>query len=385
MVFYAAKVIKLFIVENKKALISIINFKGLSGAVNYVNETAQVIKSKYGLEIDVLTARKDRKAYPFKVRTAFLVKNLRGEFKRRAFSWYCGFISSGYGLINGHGELLNQDVLTLHNLIHLTYEKFSKKPDGLWKFHDRMLSSGNFKILIANSQFMKKDLVSRFSIPEEKIRVVYPSYNSSVFTDPPYKQEAKKTLGISPSSFCFLLPASGDFAKRGVDRFLKIFSEILTVEKNCQALITGKDPNTTLYMEKIKASGLEGKVSIIQPRKDVKTIYACADCVLYPAVLEEFGISLTEAMACSIPVLCSPEIGACELMESRARSFSVCSSNEEFISRALSLISGKVSDDIFMENAIAVRKRTWEKTASEIYEVYREILSANSIVMNKSK
>lgn len=366
-------------------LISIINLKGLSGAVNYINETVPVIKNKYGLEIDVLTSRKEKRAYSFKVRTTPLIKNLHGQLKRRAFSWYCDFISSEYALVNGHGELLNQDVLTLHNLIHLTYEKFSKKPDGLWKFHDRMLSSGNFKILIANSQFMKKDLVSRFSIPDEKIRVIYPSYNSSVFTNIPSKQEAKKILGISPSSFCFLLPASGDFAKRGVDRFLEIFFEILTVKKNCQALITGKDPSTPLYLEKIKSLGLENKVKIIQPVKEVKILYACADCVLYPAVLEEFGISLTEAMACALPVLCSAETGACELMENRAKSFSVCRSNREFVSRALALISGQLPDEILLNNAIVVRKQKWEKTAAEIYEVYREILVKNSIVINKPK
>lgn len=356
----------------KKILISIINLKGISGAVNYITQTSTISKEKYGLEINVLTAKKEEKNYPFEVSTIPLIKNMHGYSKRYLFSKYSNFISKKYSLLNGHGDLLNQDVLTLHNLIQRTYEKLNKPIDGLWKFHDKMLSEKKFTFIIANSIFMKKDIISRFKIPEERVRVVYPSYNPSITKLKNGKEQSKKLIGLNPEGFCFLLPASGDFLKRGVNRFIDIFLKIYNENKNCQAIITGKDSNLKKYLSKISDMGLSNNIKIIEPIKDVNIIYESADCIIYPAVLEEFGIALMEGMVCKIPVLCTQEIGVTELMTEEIKKFSLCLSDQDFISKALMLINKQVSQDMFNDNAIHISQRTWEKTSDDIYKVYTE-------------
>ncbi len=359
--------------KGRKILISILNLKGLSGAVNYVKKTSLILKEKYGLDIDIITSKKDENDTNLKIHTIPLINNFHGYFKRKMFAWYFNLISGNYDIVNGHGELISQDVLTLHNLVHLTYEKLSKPQDGLWLFHEKMLSSGKFKKIIANSELMKKDLISRFNISEEKIKVIYPSFNPSIISQMPEKGVAKKDLGLSPSSFCFLLPASGDFTKRGVNKFINIFAQIYAKRNDCQAIITGKDASISSYQVQIKKLGLENKIKIIPPLKEVKKLYACADCVIYPAVLEEFGIALNESMACSIPVLCSKDIGVLEIMSPEARNFSICLKEEDFISKALALMSGKIPLSIFQNNADKIRSNTWEKTSEAIYSVYSDI------------
>ncbi len=351
------------------------NFKGLSGAINYVNEVLPLLKDTYGIEADILTARKEKIDYPFKVNSLPIIKNLRGYWKRAAFSYCAGFISKKYKAVNGHGELIKQDILTLHNLIHLTYQKLNRKPDGLWDFHRKMLSSpDNFKFLIANSNLMKQDLVNRFSIKEEKIKVIYPSFNARAVRNMPDKKDAKKSFGLDPELFCFLLPASGDFEKRGVKRFIKILKTLKDLKYDFQAMITGKDSRSDEYIQLIHSLGVEKTIKIMPPVKNVSTLYACGDCVIYPAEIEEFGIALTEAMAAKIPVLCSPHIGACELMTKEAYDFSICEKDEEYIHKAIALFERKVKTEIFSQNAWNISQRTWEKTAGEIFSVYKNFI-----------
>lgn len=359
----------------KKFLVAILNLKGFSGAINYINEILPILKERYAIETDVLTARKETIDYPFKVKTMPLIKNLRGYYKRAIFSYCTNFISKNYKAVNGHGELLKQDILTLHNLIHLTYEKLKLKPDGLWHFHQKMLSSSdNFKFLIANSNLMKKDLINRFSIPQDKIKVIYPSYNPRVLISTLNKKQAKKALGLNPDLFCFLLPASGAFEKRGVKRFIRIVKTIKDLRYDFQALITGKDLKSKEYLRLINYLSMEKTIKIIAPLKDVSTLYACGDCVIYPAQIEEFGIALMEAMVAKIPILCSPHIGVCELMTKQAHDFSICERDEEYIQKAIDLINGRVKTEIFLQNTKKISERTWEKTAAEIFDVYKNFI-----------
>ncbi|MEW5952036.1 MAG: glycosyltransferase family 4 protein [Elusimicrobiota bacterium] len=358
-----------------KILLPILNMKGSSGAVNYVKETVPIIKERYAVETEILTSRTDNDYYPFRIIKMPLIKNFRGYWKRLLFSAFAKIISKKYDIINGHGELLKQDILTLHNLIHLSYEKLNRKKDGLWFFHQKMLSSkDSFKIIIANSAFMKKDLIERFGIKEENIKIVYPSYNPIAAKELPDKKEAKIFFGLNPDKFCFLLPASGDFEKRGVRRFIRILSQVNLRHKNIQALITGKDANIEEYMRLLKDLGLGNIVKIIPPTKNIPNLYACADCVIYPAVLEEFGIALTEAMAAGIPVICSEHIGAVELMTEEAADFSICKNEEEFAAKAEEILQDKIKKDIFIKNSQKIKQRTWEKTSEEIYLVYKNFI-----------
>jgi glycosyltransferase involved in cell wall biosynthesis len=188
------------------------------------------------------------------------------------------------------------------------------------------------------------------------------------------KEQARKIIGLNPESFCFLLPASGDFLKRDVNRFIDIFLKIYNENKNCQAIITGKDSSFKKYLSKISDIGLSNIIKIIEPIKDVNIIYESADCIIYPAVLEEFGIAIMEGMVSKIPVLCTMDIGVTELMKEEVKNFSLCLSDYDFVSKALMLINKQVSKDMFNDNAIHISHMTWEKTSDDIYKVYNDTL-----------
>ena len=81
-------------------------------------------------------------------------------------------------LVIGHGDILNQDILYIHNCVHLAYELVERKslPEDheVGSIHTSILTKGSYKVLICNSEMMKNDLVKRFKIDPEKAVVIYP-------------------------------------------------------------------------------------------------------------------------------------------------------------------------------------------------------------------
>ncbi|MFM2477085.1 glycosyltransferase [Celerinatantimonas sp. MCCC 1A17872] len=158
------------------------------------------------------------------------------------------FINKGnFDLVIGHGDNLYQDILYLHNCVHLAHELIHNEPlpedNQLNLFHTKLLNSRNFKRIIANSNLMKSDLIARFNISEDIIDVIYPSFNPNTF----YVQNAtsiknnKNILGIKENEIVIGFVTSGDFQKRGLDNFIKIIEDLPdSIIKNVKILIVGK-------------------------------------------------------------------------------------------------------------------------------------------------
>ncbi len=133
-----------------------------------------------------------------------------------------------YALVHGHGDVRVQDVLSLHNCVHAAHEAIHGSPlsaqSAVGRLHATILRTGAFQILIANSELMAAEVRSRFGVPAEKIRVVYPGHDPTRFRPEDrdlHRAPMRAALGIGPDDFLAGLITSGDFLKRGVRVFLE--------------------------------------------------------------------------------------------------------------------------------------------------------------------
>lgn len=326
---------------NKKILISILQLhKSAAGAMRNTHEQIRYFKAK-GHEVHVICDLLDEDA----VRASGAVphKTIKwpstGTFRRKFYNWQAQWWIKRHrpDLVVGHGDLSQQDVLCLHNSVHLAHELIHGTPlpesAEMWPIHTPQLRDRKFKHLIANSHLMRDDLIKRFNIPPEMITVIYPAYDDHKFTPLSLeeRQKVRGTFGIKDNEVVVGLITSGNFKKRGVDVFFDAVTKLSPeLKARTRFWVVGKDtlPETP-----------EGvRVEQMPVRVDVETYYRALDLFVLPARIEEFGRVQLEAMACGAPVVSTAQVGASELLLGKARDYILETTEARALAQAMQLI-----------------------------------------------
>jgi UDP-glucose:(heptosyl)LPS alpha-1,3-glucosyltransferase len=309
----------------KKIAIVCRNLMGYGGTTTTVYQHATQLR-KLGWDVHLYADRLD----PQRVKNAgatphriCLIPIIR-RFNRQLFatSFEKKLTGMGFDVVHGHGDVYHQDILSLHNCVHLTHEIINgtEAPDkGVFRLHHRQLSAPTFRLLIANSNLMKTDLVKRFSIPPEKIKVIYPGYDPAKFNandQPLMRQQYRQKLSAKPDDILVGMITSGDFKKRGVINFLKMIRALHEdSKKKMRAVIVGKESHNKPYQSFIKENRLAPFITFLPSIPNIEYVYHALDIFVYPAHLEEFGQSVQEAFVCGLPVIASKRVGAMELLD----------------------------------------------------------------------
>ena len=239
--------------STKRAAIVIRQLEKNTGAARNAFEQIRLLQRE-GYKVDVIGQKLDKKkirdygATPVQVRIFFK----KGYKRRIAFENKVSSILKrrNYNLVLGHGDNFSQDVLFLHNCVHLASElvhgKKLSSTDSVGRLHEEMISKGDYKLLIANSRAMKRDLVDRFGVDESKIEVLYQGFSPSEFDvdqKSEWREKIRKNLGLSDDKLLIGLVTSGAFAKRNVDLFIRAISKIdEKLKAKCNFVIVGRDP-----------------------------------------------------------------------------------------------------------------------------------------------
>lgn len=247
-----------------------------------------------------------------------------GYFRRRFYQMQVErWVKKNHpNLVIGHGDILHQDILFLHNCVHLAHELIEGQPlptdHEVGRIHEEILLNGTYKLLVCNSQMMKEDLVKRFRIDPSKAVVIYPEVNLSKFevADPEsVKKEWRSKLGIPQDAFVFGLVTSGNFKKRNLGMLIEAFKEVQKIHPESYLFVAGGNIDQNFR------DMIDERVTFAPTLIDVKNYYYLLDAFVLPAHIEEFGRSVLEAMACGRPVITTKTVGASEIIEGRGREF----------------------------------------------------------------
>jgi UDP-glucose:(heptosyl)LPS alpha-1,3-glucosyltransferase len=212
-------------------------------------------------------------------------------------------------LVIGHGDLMVQDVLFLHNMVKAThaalYGTTTCEDSDHGRLHEQILCQGQWKLVVANSPMMAEELQQRYAIPPPRILTLMPGIDLRRFCPAAPAQRAgmKQAMGLRPDKFVVGFITSGSFRKRGLDQFAQTVAQLAVP---VQLLIVGRDePGPYLR-------GLD----YVHHRQlaQVAQAYYATDVMLHTAYYEEFGMVVAEAMACGTPVITSRQVGASALL-----------------------------------------------------------------------
>lgn len=261
-------------------------------------------------------------------------------------------------------------VVTIHDLIPLRYLVMSWwKKKIYYEWNKRAIFQSNTIIAVSN---FTADLIHQlFSIPFEKVIVIYEA------PDPVFYTEGEEGgQGENSREPYFLAFASWRFHK-GLDVLLKGFS---IAHVRAKLLLVGEKPPVGVVNKgllKLIQRLIREKRLVFTGRvedKKLVTLYRNALAFIHPSREEGFGLPPLEAMATGVPVVSADISVSREVLAESAIYYPVENYQE------LSFTLEKVEKDLILRKEYASRSReraglfSWQKAAKETIEVYKKCL-----------
>lgn len=229
----------------------------------------------------------------------------------------------------GHGDIIEQDVLFMHNCVHKASELIHEKPldakSAIGRIHDTIMTRKRFKVLICNSQLMLDDFSARYDLSGIQTAIIHPELNTQGFSTSPDEITAMGTAlrseyGLGGEDLVIGLITSGDFVKRNVANAIKAFAQLPHARMPLKLFIAGKN-ETQPYKTLAAELGIADKVIFAPAIPDVQRYYYAVNIFMLPAFIEEFGKSVLEAMYCRKPVVIGKYVGAAEILPDDSKKY----------------------------------------------------------------
>ncbi len=299
-------------------------------------------------------------------RTAWEVSALPWRVRKMEYDVYHG---THFTVPPGLGK---PTVATVHDV---TFYLLPRRYDPLHRWYYRALaeSAARANRIIVPSRSVADAFVDRFPLTKGRIRVV-PEAPSAVFRPASDGEvaEALERHGIEPP---FLLcVGTGEPNKRAVDA-VRALPLLLERGIDCRLALAGNPGRLTVPLAKeAERLGVGSRVRFLGyvTDDDLRALYTGAVALVFPSLIEGFGLPPLEAMACGTPVISSDAPAMNEVL--RGAAIFVPRRNPRAIAEAAAQLLREPS----RREEWSARAReyaaafSWQRTAAETAAVYRE-------------
>jgi len=242
----------------------------------------------------------------------------------------------------GHGRGSFFKFLSLRNFF---YEKLEK----------RELLGGGVKKIIPVSNSLGAMIKTKHPIASEKLmNAIYPATPFSADRSAEAEVTDKKGLCIG-----FI---GKEWKRKGLEKVVQIWRALNQQERLFKLKVAGvaKESVSHLFNEGDHDYEILGVISDREP------FYNSLDILIHPAKLEAFGMVVVEALSLNVPVLCSTETGAHEVLGEFGNHLPWNSNLGEWTEAVKQVLGFKVPELPF--------SRGWDQVAQEYCMEYQSIL-----------
>ena len=295
---------------------------------------------------------------------------------------------SGCDIVVNFGRLFSADILRCGAATHRGFllrmgaeggpgrsiwQSISGYHRSLLAVEKRQFGSDRLKKIIAVSQFVKKDIISNYSVAEEKIGVLYNGVDAQLF-HPRRRSEYRRSIRARwkiPLEAPLVLFAGSGFRRKGLDRLISLWTSKKLRE--FYLLVVGADAKLSRY-QAWGESVAPGRIVFTGRQDDIENYFAAADLLVLLALQEGFGNVVVEGLAAGLPVLVSRDVGAAELLTGRLAEGIVDGWNEpEDLAAKLVSLAAKSKDATLTEEARRIaEEHSWDNHFHKLDAILRE-------------
>jgi glycosyltransferase involved in cell wall biosynthesis len=270
-----------------------------------------------------------------------------------------------------------------------TYHGFA--PIGTWRNYKQRLKMIDHRVgtflalrsrvykIITVSNFLKEELVEKYFVNENRIRVIYNGVDTERF-NPNINGSCVKTFyGLKNCPVVLYLGRLAPY--KGVQFLIEAIPRVLEKVPETKFLISGAMRYDIADLSQLLRN-LEVEKSVIfagyVSEQKVPELYASCDVFCYPSLWEGFGLTPAEAQACGKPVVGFDTCAIPEVVKNMRTGLLVEPRNVEALAEGL--VSLLQDEERRFHMGLEARKRvlrlfSWDKAAEETLQVYHEVLS----------
>lgn len=156
-----------------------------------------------------------------------------------------------------------------------------------------------------------EDYKKHYALTDNRYTLLPPGLDESfrLDGDPVATRRRMRTeFGVHDNDFLLLLVGSG-FKGKGVDRVIRAMAALPeALRRRCRFVVVGQGKRFSCQWLAIRL-GVGKNLHFAGVRHDIPEWMTTADILLHPARVENTGLTLLEALACDLPVLCTAACG----------------------------------------------------------------------------
>lgn len=231
-----------------------------------------------------------------------------------------------------------------------------------------------FDSIVSVSESTKKDLLGYCRIPVDKIKVLYNGYDRRLYNDKfaPDTGIIREKIGIKGKYILY------------ISRIEHPGKNHLNLMKAYEMLPPKLRDEYNLVLAGSSWSGAEKVIEYAEKSSvrdriiftgfveygDLPQLYRCASLYAFPSFFEGFGIPLVEAMACSVPCVCSNCSSLAELAEGAALTFDPHRPEDIAEKMQTVLEDSSLASELSRNGLKRISAFSWEKHVKGIMEIY---------------
>jgi glycosyltransferase involved in cell wall biosynthesis len=267
--------------------------------------------------------------------------------------------------------------ITVHDLSPLMHPEYYSLRRQLWHTvasYRRAINRAD--IIFAVSEYTKSDIIKKFNISPDKVKVIYPGVDLQQFK-PKEKFSGEELMAVRdryklPKKY--ILALSTIEPRKNIGNLVSAFENIS--DNQTELVIAGR--LGWLYkplLARINKSPRRKNIHLLGyiSEDDKPKIIAQAEMLCYPSFYEGFGFQPLEAMACGVPVVASARTSVPEVCGGAA--LIVEPYHPEDITEAMEALlkDSKLRAEMVAKGFRRVTKFDWDESARKIYDTFKEL------------
>jgi glycosyltransferase involved in cell wall biosynthesis len=266
--------------------------------------------------------------------------------------------------------------ITVDRRLHLEAERSLKRRIGLRRFYRfvpmQLAVAPRLDRVVTVSRKAFRDIQTEFGLDASRMRVVEVGVNTAQFRPLP---------GIERRTDRIITTLSADVPLKGIRFLLEAFAELRRDRPSLRLTVIGSTNGSSATARLIDELGLDGSIRLTGrvPYEEIVRTYAESSVAVVPSLYEGFGLPAAEAMACTVPVVCTRAGALPEVVGEDGSAGVIVPAADPFsLGRAI----GELLDqpELCRRMGAAGRARveqrfTWRRTAERTVAVYRELLA----------
>ncbi|GAB4265889.1 MAG: glycosyltransferase family 1 protein [Candidatus Promineifilaceae bacterium] len=304
----------------------------------------------------------------FSMKEQFLLPGIMG-FKKIDV-WYSPFFLFPVGIPC-------KAVITVCDLIFDRMPFYLPSKREFWVYKLFMgLGTWRAKKIVVISEATAVDLQKFYKVPKNKIKVMYlggdPHYKP--VKDTQRQAEVRQKYNLPER---FILTVGTRRPHKNVTRLVEAFAQV-AAEEDINLVLTGPFDKRFKDEPMAKAAELNVLDRIVTPgyvaEEDLPAIYSMAEVFVFPSLVEGFGLTLLEAMACGVPVVTSNISSMPEVVGAAAIKIDPYNVSE-MANAILLLLQNPTERERYCQLGLAREANfTWEASAKRAWEIIQEAL-----------